>query len=208
MVDNLAHRPNRLIYQRNARLFVQGYTPFGVHITLGGTQMPRAYFYDLPVYRLARERYYSERDAHIDAVVYQVGTSFETLRREQERKDPNAHIGIRGHLEKKYGGCWEFNEIIGYIRLHFLGTQVRGEYFASTKKRLVRSRNRTLEWKTWNLAPEVEIEKPHDSESVLSAVRQYIAACKKELSRRVIDDEAFEVVAPHVNWSSLLQSAA
>ncbi len=35
MVDNLAHRPNRLIFLRNARLFVQGYTPLGVHIALG-----------------------------------------------------------------------------------------------------------------------------------------------------------------------------
>lgn len=170
--------------------------------------MPCAYFYDMPVYRLARDKYYSERDAHVDAVVYQIGTSAEGVLPEQERKDSNAHIGIRGHLEASYGGCWEFNEITAYIRLHFFGTQVRGEYFASTKKRLVRTRNRTLEWRTWKLAPEVDIEKPQDSESILGAVRQYIAACKAELPRRFIDDHTFEVIAPHVNWSSLLQSAA
>ena len=170
--------------------------------------MNHAYFYDLPVYRLERESYYAQRDSHVDAVVYQVGTSAESFLREQERTDPQAHVGIRSHLELAYGGCWEFNEVIGYIRLHFLGTQVRGEYFSSAKKRLVRTRNRTLLWRTWKLVPEVEIENPDNSASVLEAIRDYIARCKLHLPRRYIDDEQFEVLAPHVNWSALLRSAA
>jgi hypothetical protein len=170
--------------------------------------MPSAYFHDLPVYRLARYKYYAERNAHVDSVIYQEGTSTEAFLREQERRDPSAHSAIREHLERNYGGCWEFNEIIGYIRLHFLGTQVRGEYFASSKRRLVRTRNKTLVWKTWKLAPEINVESPTDSNSVLRAVREYIAACRKELPHRFIDDEPFEVLAPHVNWSAVLRSAA
>ena len=42
---------------------------------------------------------------------------------------------MQEHYYQKYGP-WYFNEIIGYLRLHFLGSQVRGEYFGSKKKKL------------------------------------------------------------------------
>lgn len=170
--------------------------------------MSHDHFFDIPVYRLAQDTYYAARQDHVDALVYQVGSTSETFLREKERVDPNAHVSFRSHLQQSYGGCWEFNEIIGYIRLHFLGTQVRGEYFASTKSRLVRTRTKTLEWKTWKLAPEVDIDPPYGTAEVLHAVRSYISDCKKQLPRRYIDDEHFEVIAPYVDWAALFQSAA
>ena len=170
--------------------------------------MSREYFADIPVYRLPREKYYADRQSYVDSVVYQIGTTEEHFLRERERDDPSRNIGIRTHLEKSYGGPWEFNEIIGYIRLHFLGTQVRGEYFASTKKRIVRTRTRTLEWITWKLAPEVDIDPPYGKEEILRAIRQYVCDCKRKLPRRHVDDELFERVAPHVDWPAVLRSAA
>src|ERR1035437_4606616 len=99
--------------------------------------MPMAcrYFYDLPVYRLPSAEDYSTRSAHIEAMVFQVGTAYEPALRLREKTDPRANDAFSAHLEHIYGGCWEFNEIIGYIRLHFLGSQVRGEYFAAGKRR-------------------------------------------------------------------------
>ncbi|MCC4591111.1 hypothetical protein LL974_08165 [Xanthomonas campestris pv. cannae] len=168
--------------------------------------MSREYFFDVPVYRLPREKYYADRQIYVDSVVYQTGTAGEPFFREQEKNDPSKYVGMRTRLEKSYGGCWEFNEVIGYIRLHFLGTQVRGEYFASTKKRVVRTRTRTLEWITWKLAPEVDVDPPYGKEEILRAVRQYISDCKRQLPRRHIDDEVFERIAPHVDWPAILST--
>jgi hypothetical protein len=142
------------------------------------------YFFDIPVYRIPMDQYNRERDAYIEAKA-------------------NQNEVIRNHLWHTYGGCWQYNEIIGYIRLYFLGSQVRGEYFGVNKKSIVRTRTRTFEHLSHKLAPEVEISHPITRASVLAAVRQYLEDCKKELPRRHIDTEQFEVIAKHINWREL-----
>jgi hypothetical protein len=166
------------------------------------------YFFDLPVYRLPRERYYIERDEFVDKALFPPKSPGREHLLRRDRDNPHVNDDFRDHLERTYGGCWEFNEIIGYIRLHFLGSQVRGEYFAVSKKRIVRTRTKTFEYKTHKLAPEVDVEAPHEGQQVLAAVRQYIDACKREVQPRHIDAVTFEVLAPFVDWQLLFDSDA
>lgn len=109
-------------------------------------------------------------------------------------------------MAKTYGGCWEFNEIIGYIRLHFLGSQVRGEYFSVNKKRIVRTRTKQFEFMTWKLAPEVEIEPPYGTAEILNAIYQYIEDCRHEVRTRYIDTSKLDAIAPFVDWERLFRS--
>jgi hypothetical protein len=144
-------------------------------------------FLDIPVYRLPRDEYYRQRDTFVEKALHPgvSGTFFEQ------------------HLIDVFGGCWEFNEIIGYIRLHFLGGQVRGEYFAVNRKRIVRTRHKQLEYVSHKLAPEVEIEMPVTDQTVEAAVRQYLQDCQRELPRRYVDIEGFTVLAPYIRWHDL-----
>ena len=158
------------------------------------------YFFDIPVYRLTRDKYYLERDEYIDKTLYPMNSAYSEQLRIQDEKNPNRNDAFKNHLENYYGGCWEFNEIIGYIRLHFLGSQVRGEYFGVNKKRIIRTRKKTFEYKTWKLAPEVDITFPLSQSGILKATRDYIQDCKKELPNRYIDDSMFETLAKHINW--------
>jgi hypothetical protein len=123
--------------------------------------MASCYFCDLPVYRLPEERYYAERDTYIGQIIFPSGSPDESILGQRERRDPKANDRIRDHLQKTYGGCWRFNEVIGQIRLHFLGTQVRGEYFAVVRQRIFRTRTKMLEYQTWKLAPEINIAAPY-----------------------------------------------
>ena len=165
------------------------------------------YFCDLPVYRLPEERYYAERDTFIDQIIFRSGSPDEAILRQRDRRDPKVNDMIRDHLQKTYGGCWRFNEVIGQIRLHFLGTQVRGEYFAVGKQRIVRTRTKTLEYRTWKLAPEIDIAAPYGNSEVLGAIRQYIADCQRELPKRFIDTSMFEALATQVNWVAVLSAS-
>ena len=168
--------------------------------------MAYKYFFDLPVYRLDRETYYQQRAKHIDNVLFPPDSPYSESLRQREKDNPDSNIGIRDHLERSYGGCWEFNEIIGYIRLHFLGSQVRGEYFAVRKKRVARTRTKLLEYQTWKLAPEVDIGHPVTSEGVLSAIREYVADCGKEIPGRFIDSSKFDAIAGFVDWEALFRA--
>ncbi len=163
------------------------------------------YFYDLPVYRLRRDEYYAAQDEYIEQTLFRPGTPDEPELRQRENSNPRSNDTFRDHLVRVYGGCWEFNEIIGYIRLHFLGSQVRGDYFAVAKKRIVKTRRKTLKYITWKLAPEVDIEPPHGTTEVLTAVQQYIHDCKIELPKRFIDTSNFDKLAPHINWEALFR---
>lgn len=93
------------------------------------------YFFDVPVYRLPEERYYRERDKSIESAIYPEGSPSNEAMRAKEAADPNHNIAFRDHLQRTYGGCWRFNEIIGYIRLH----QATFSRLASSRRVLRRS---------------------------------------------------------------------
>jgi hypothetical protein len=162
------------------------------------------YFFDLPVYRLSAEQYYAERDAYIKRIIFRTGTPEEPDLKQREKASPRINDAFRNHLTEKYGG-WEFNEIIGYIRLNFFGSQIRGEYFAVDRERIVRTRTKTFEHKTLKLASEIEIEQPYGTGEVLGAIQRYIQACKVELSQRFIDASNLDKLARHIDWAALYQ---
>jgi hypothetical protein len=120
--------------------------------------------------------------------------------RDQHKKDPGLKIAFKDHLSQVYGGSWRYNEIIGYIRLHFLGSQIRGEYFGVRSKRIVRTRKKVLEYKTWKLAVEMDIPGDSTNEQILKLIREYIDDCRKELKGRHIDSELIEIIGPYVDW--------
>lgn len=158
-------------------------------------------FLDVPVYRLGEAEYYRQRDEFAAKRIEPMLRAFG-----EEAADPKHKPMIdsaRAHLIDVFGGCWRFNEIVGYIRLYFLGSQIRGEYFAVAKKRLVRSRTKRFDWRSHKLAGEVDIEHPITESSILTAIRKYLVRCQRELPRRTIDAEAFDVLAHHIRWRDL-----
>ena len=168
---------------------------------MAGAEMK--YFFDLPVYRLKEDDYYRQRDAHIDRAMYPPDDTYSEAMRERDQAEPRRAITVRHHFEEGYGGVWRFNEIVGYIRLHFLGTQIRGEFFSVDRRRIVRTRTKQFSMHTWKLAPEIEIKQPITSASVRHAVERYLEDCRREIPRRHIDTEAFEVICKHIEWRTL-----
>ena len=96
---------------------------------------PIFYFFDVPVYRLARKRYEDELEKSINKAMcpHEMEQAF-------YEQNPKRAMAFRDDMQKIYGGCWDYNEIIGYIKMHFLGSQIRGEYFGVKAKRIVKTR--------------------------------------------------------------------
>ena len=151
------------------------------------------YFYDIPVYRLKEDEYNNDRDKFIDKST------------KMYEHDHNYYVNLRDLYFKDYGGMWLYNEIIGYIRLHFLGTQVRGEYYSVNKKRIVKSRRKQFEYKTYKLVPEREIRDSSSNEKIFSVILEYVDGCRKELKGRYIDSSGLETLGPYVDWKALFE---
>lgn len=157
------------------------------------------YFFIIPVYRLSEEKYYSN-----------LKNSFETWISKTWNEDfilnyPEIVQNSKNNHRSSYGGGWEFNEIVGYVKLHFLGTQIRGEYWATIPKRKVRTRRKQFEYKTHKLAAEIEI-RDFTQEGIIKAVDKYIGRCKKEVKNRHLDLREFDKLKAHINWSSLYKA--
>ena len=161
------------------------------------------YFYDVPVYRLPKREYERKRHEYIENTLLPPDSWHRDELIARDKANPNENLGFRDLCTKSYGGAWIFNEIVGYIRLHFMGNQVRGEYFAVQRKRIVRTRRKQLEFLDWNLVPEREIPKCSSSEEIYSIVLEYIEECRKEIRLRFIDSSGLERIGPYIDWKAL-----
>jgi hypothetical protein len=159
--------------------------------------------FDVPVYRLKQDRYNAELDEYIERTMYPPNDPWSEATRELDKRQPHLRINFHDHLWRSYGGAWRFNEIIAYIRLHFLGSQIRGEYFSSIRKRCVRTRTKTFEYRTHKLAAEIDIPRDADKKQIFDLFRQYLEDCQRELPKRYVDITSFEEIAPYVDWRAL-----
>jgi hypothetical protein len=156
---------------------------------------------------LTGDNYNKQRRQYIDNAIFPKNFPDSDALRKLDEKDPSQNAVFREHLQKSYGGCWRFNEIIGYIRLYFLGSQIRGEYYGVRKQRLVRTRTKKMEFQTWKLVPEIDIPFPTSNKEIFCTVNEYLDKCKKALPRRYIDTSMFEVIAPYINWRKLYEDS-
>ena len=169
--------------------------------------MVGTYFLDIPVYRVSKDRYYSEMDSFIQNSMYPGPPGHDDELRQFHSRNPDQKTAFHEHLRQRYGGAWNYNEIIGYIELHFLGNQIRGEYWQVKAKRIQRTRHKVFEWRTHKLAPELDVPYEALNPQIYALVREYIADCAKELKGRYIDTSKLEVIGPHVDWQALLRNA-
>ncbi len=165
--------------------------------------MRETYFFDLPVYRISEKKFHQDRDAWVDSIMYPKNFLQAEELRVRDQVNLEYLASRRARLADCYG-CWMFNDIVGYIRLFILGTQVRGEYFAVDKKRMFKTLTKKFIWHTDKLVPEVDIRKPYSRRDILEAIQNYIDGCKKHLPRRHIDTSIFDSIADHVDWPSFL----
>lgn len=164
--------------------------------------MISSYFMDVPVYRVSSERYYKEMDKFVNKEIFRNPDHIEQ-QKEFFRHNPDHESRFREYYQGKYGGAWNYNEIVGYIQLHFLGSQIRGEYWGLAAKRITRTRKKTFEWKTHKLAHELDIPRNASNADIYEKISAYLSICEKELNGRHIDTTRFRTIGPYVDWVSL-----
>lgn len=169
--------------------------------------MDMLFFFDIPVYRLPKEKYYAERESYIEKQMYGIDPDEIAMRNAFYERNADSAILFRDHLEKTYGGPWDFNEIVGYIRLHFLGSQIRGELWMVSKKRLVRTRQKLFLYQTHKVVPEKDIPFSASNEEISRIIFEYLEDAKKELKGRFVDTSTFERLARYIDWNALKNHA-
>ena len=170
-------------------------------------KMKEYYFYDVPVYRLSRERYYKDMDNFINKNMSSGSVRHRKLMEEFYKNEPSQKNAAEERLRQSYGGAWEYNEIIGFIRLYFFGTQIRGEYWGVNSQRVTKTRKKTFEYKTLKLASEIDIHHEPNSPSIFFRILEYLDQCQKELKGRYFDISHLKTIGRYVDWKSLYEES-
>lgn len=161
------------------------------------------HFLDLPVYRICEESYLAELDRKFFKEPRERWLLIAGKPQPRESEE-----FYQNHIYEKYGP-WQFNEIVGYIRLYFRGSQILGAYFSAEKKRTLLTRKKTFTYRTHKLAYEQQIwpTDQNDNRKIWEEIQSYVERCKRELKKgRVIDTSQLETIGPHVDWVALLRS--
>ena len=161
---------------------------------------------DIPVYRLSSDEYYKQRSVYVDSMAKKYGSNLTSSDPVIAARLARTDEEFRRHLCKTYGGEWRYNEVIGYVRLHLLGSQVRGAYWRVDAKRIVRTRKKIIEepW-DWKLAPETELPTKGSNNEIYLAILEHVEDCSKELKKRYLDTEQLTTIGPYVDWRALFE---
>lgn len=103
---------------------------------------------------------------------------------------------------RRYGGPWNYNQIVGAIRLYALGTQIRGELWISDRSRY----RRNMSNKNISLAGsvfEVTVHEPTTDADVFREILERIVSFCRDRQRFVADLQCFQTTGPHINWTRL-----
>ncbi len=164
------------------------------------------YFLDLPVYRLPEDEYYEKRSTYLDSAVKKRRLSITPSSPSIAKRLAGREDKIREHLRNTSGGAWRYNEIIGYVRLHLFGSQIRGEYWRVNVKRIRRTRiKHILELQAYKLAPETELPTTGSNNEIYLAILEHVDDCRKILKKRYLDAEQLTTIGPYVDWRALFK---
>ncbi|MCP4050264.1 MAG: hypothetical protein GY730_06120 [bacterium] len=162
--------------------------------------MPKElYFFELPIYRTNREKFDKEVNEYIDKEFSKLNSCSKKL----FEKNPTKKL-TREHQDREaYGNIWEYNDIIGYIKLYFYGTQVRGEYWSVKALRIVKTKKKDFICKDWSFGPAISIHFENDSVGIYNKIIELINSLKKLLKSRFIDTSKFDVIGPYIDWKQV-----
>lgn len=122
----------------------------------------------------------------------------------REQVNDNNRIHEEQHFWEIYGGPWQYNQVIGWIRLSVLGSQLRGYLWNMTGKRFRRkSRNQI---KRIGKVFEIDVTPDESSEQIRVKIEQELERLQKEWckKKRFLDLECFRSLTPCIDWRKLM----
>lgn len=162
--------------------------------------MPEAYLFDIPFYWRKEDRFNREFDQdlvnHLATFEKQTGYPL----------TDNLRMSLTDSFWRRYIAPWRFNQVIGWVRLYKLGSQLRGESWFMNAKRAGRQVSRK-QFSLHGKAFELHIWPEQTSKQIFEAIVQDLRRFEKDSSRRIfLDLECFESIGSFVDWRKLMDS--
>jgi hypothetical protein len=169
------------------------YTPKGIKM------LKEEYLFEIPIYRTTKEQFYLEVKKYIEKRFLDLDDFSKDFYNKNPIEKENWDQGVR----QEYGSVWEYNDIIGYLKLFFYGSQIRSEYWFVKAKRIVKTNKKNFDCHSFSTGPAITIVYEKDSVGIYQKICELIDYYRKKLKIRFIDTSIFDTVGPYIDWESL-----
>ncbi|MEI6711876.1 MAG: hypothetical protein WCK88_07015 [bacterium] len=157
-------------------------------------------FFSIPIYRCSEKQYLKELEEERERLRKFFKSSLpETLKNTYD-------VGplVERSLNWK---CWKYNEIIGFIELYILGSQIRGSLFFIESKRI----RKDIKKKKIVYLGKVFESSIHNLYSIdifklLMEELNRVQISNSKLKNRYVDVSGIMKIGPHVDWKELVKN--
>lgn len=164
--------------------------------------MPKEYdFFELPIYRVTKEKYYKDMDEYIQNKFAKLND----FHREYYKNNLSKLADWKHACREEYGSIWEYNDVIGYIKLYFSGSQVRADHWSVKAKRIVKSKKKEFICIEESIYGATTIHFEKESLGIYNKIIELVDEIKSTLRNRYIETSKFEAIGPYVDWKKLYE---
>ena len=160
------------------------------------------YILDVAVYRESEKRFYDRLQDAIERRLKEVVDDQGIPR----TRFPDLVMNISDRIRRHMHGPWNFNQVVGWIRVCLLGSSVRGELWWTTETH-VRTRPTKRRFEDFGKAFELPLMGDETDTEIAMRVRNELARCLRGRPYRRgvwIDLEVFDNLAAALPWRRLL----
>lgn len=158
------------------------------------------YLFELHVYRLKESAYYEKMKVHINKANAK-------MKKQIDKVDSKMTIPSDDkYLRKEYGGSWQYNEIIGFLKFYQYGAnQIRCEYWETNSSRKVKTRKKQFVKKSDSYCRE-PFSKSDTNVNLVKTMKNAVDHCEVIIKKKnkYIDKELFNNTVEHVAWRDVL----
>lgn len=163
------------------------------------------YIFDVAIYLKPPNQYYQEMDRATEKYFERLVPGYD-----KSKSQLPSSQALREEFQESFGGPWNFNQIVGWLRLYVEGSEIGGQIWWVIGRRLQPRMRKTFHLVSFsNVLP--TWFRPHDSApAIFAEVLTQIESLAKKPSyrKRYFDLCAFRRIGPFVDWRALMDQAA
>jgi len=179
--------------------------PNGIHDP--GRSMRDFYIFDIPVYRCRKERYYIEMG---EAVEKHKKECFEWPGFSRKRKSSRETLSrVEADVRTAFGGAWEFNQIIGWVRLFPENNGLGAHVWFVEGRRLTRKMRKLFRLQAMSSCPLNYSPPPADSLQIFRDLLKGLEDMAKQrpLKEHYLDLSVLRRTAPFIDWRRMIDES-
>lgn len=158
--------------------------------------MMEPYFFEIPIYRCDQKTHTKEMEL----------LEKEWVKDEYKDYAPESYQGIYNYFHQSIWYSWRYNEIVGWISLYILGSQIRGDYIFITAKRIGKG-IRKKRFRIYGKAFEHTLHRNLTSQEIFDEILSQLKKLMKSdnvLKKRYLDLSSFLALGQYVDWMDLV----